>query len=296
MKKKYHYFYKIENTSNNKVYYGIHSTNNLNDGYMGSGSRLKSEYKNSNKNDFVKTILKFFKTRKEASDYEAEVVTESLVKDVNCYNIKCGGDYGSCLGTILVKDENGKFSRCTKSDDEFKNGNLVPFTSGIVIAKHKLENNYKLVLESDFYQDRESYVTPTQGKIMTVDKNGRFFSVDKNDARLINGVIKPIWSGRRHTKETRLKMSNTHKKNNDQVGNKNSQFGTMWITDGVINKKINICDSNTYLTDGWKKGRCNCGPKQKYNISFEEICECVDNDLSISQICEKFGFSELFIV
>ena len=37
----YHYFYKITNKLNNHYYYGIHSTDNLNDGYMGSGRKLR---------------------------------------------------------------------------------------------------------------------------------------------------------------------------------------------------------------------------------------------------------------
>lgn len=30
----YHYFYKVVNLKNNKYYYGVHSTTNLDDGYM----------------------------------------------------------------------------------------------------------------------------------------------------------------------------------------------------------------------------------------------------------------------
>ena len=30
----YNYFYKITNNINNKFYYGVHCTNNLNDGYI----------------------------------------------------------------------------------------------------------------------------------------------------------------------------------------------------------------------------------------------------------------------
>ena len=37
--KKYNYFYRIENKINGHYYYGIHSTDNLNDGYMGSGKK-----------------------------------------------------------------------------------------------------------------------------------------------------------------------------------------------------------------------------------------------------------------
>ena len=37
-----------------------------------------------------------------------------------------------------------------------------------------------------------------------------------------------------------------------QTGSKNSQYGTMWITDGNINKKINKLDN---IPEGWYKGR-----------------------------------------
>lgn len=36
----YHYIYRIVCNANGMVYYGVHSTKNLQDGYMGSGSEL----------------------------------------------------------------------------------------------------------------------------------------------------------------------------------------------------------------------------------------------------------------
>ena len=38
----YHYFYKIKNRINGHYYYGVHSTSDIDDGYMGSGKRLKT--------------------------------------------------------------------------------------------------------------------------------------------------------------------------------------------------------------------------------------------------------------
>ena len=90
--KTYNYFYKITNTLNGHYYYGIHSTDNLNDGYMGSGRRLHLAYKRYGKDVFVKEIIKFFNTREEAALYESEIVTEVLIKDSNCYNLILGGE------------------------------------------------------------------------------------------------------------------------------------------------------------------------------------------------------------
>lgn len=94
--KKYHYFYKITNQVNGKYYYGIHSTDDLDDGYKGSGLRLSLAYKKYGEGNFKKEIIKFFETRKEASEYEESVVTEDEVNSEDCYNLTIGGDRGIC--------------------------------------------------------------------------------------------------------------------------------------------------------------------------------------------------------
>ena len=78
--------YNIENLIDGKVYRGIHSTNNLNDGYMGSSIYLKQSIE--------KIILFDYSTRREASDKEAELVTEEFCKSLNTYNKQMGGSCG----------------------------------------------------------------------------------------------------------------------------------------------------------------------------------------------------------
>lgn len=89
--KKFNYFYKITNIINGKYYYGVHSTNDLNDGYMGSGTTLHKAYKKYGVENFTKEILKFFEDSKSMFDYEKTIVNEELVKNENCYNLKTGG-------------------------------------------------------------------------------------------------------------------------------------------------------------------------------------------------------------
>ena len=41
-----HYVYEITNNINGKIYVGVHSTKDVNDGYMGSGKHLKQAKSN----------------------------------------------------------------------------------------------------------------------------------------------------------------------------------------------------------------------------------------------------------
>lgn len=133
--RKYHYFYKITNLINGHYYYGVHNTNNLNDGYMGSGKRLQYAYIKYGKENFKKDILKFFNTTEEAFIYESEIVNEILVNDKECYNlIKGGGDAGQ---GITVKDtKTGKYLKCKRDNEKLLSGEYVNIWKG---RKHKQE-------------------------------------------------------------------------------------------------------------------------------------------------------------
>lgn len=73
---KYHNIvYKISRPEiDDRTYIGVHSTNNLNDGYMGSGRRIKNSILKHGLIKHVKQVLFDFKTREEALSKEAELV------------------------------------------------------------------------------------------------------------------------------------------------------------------------------------------------------------------------------
>ena len=91
---KFNYFYKIENLVNGNFYYGVHGTNNLEDDYMGSGKRIGYAIKKYKIENFRKELLLFFDTYVQALDYESEIVTEQLISDPSCYNLRVGGRGG----------------------------------------------------------------------------------------------------------------------------------------------------------------------------------------------------------
>ena len=105
----YNYFYKITNKLTGEFYYGVHSTNNLDDGYMGSGKKLNAVYKKYGKKNFEKEILRFFDSPEEMFEHERRVVTKDLIKDPMCYNLTEGGD-GYRIGHYVTEETRQKMS------------------------------------------------------------------------------------------------------------------------------------------------------------------------------------------
>ena len=57
MKKKHYLVYQTTNLLNGKIYIGQHQTDNLNDGYIGSGIELNQDIKKFGKDNFKREIL-----------------------------------------------------------------------------------------------------------------------------------------------------------------------------------------------------------------------------------------------
>ncbi len=91
--KKYHYIYKTTNLLSGKYYIGMHSTHNLDDGYYGSGKRLRYSLNKYGKENHKVTILEFLDSRKELKKREEEIVNLNEIGKIKCLNLKVGG-YG----------------------------------------------------------------------------------------------------------------------------------------------------------------------------------------------------------
>ena len=136
----YHYFYKITNLINGKFYYGVHNTNNLEDGYMGSGKLIHEAYKKYGIENFNKEILKYFNTMDEAFQYEHDIVNEDMINNPNCYNIQIGGQYYCTENRVPVKDNNGNKFWVSKEEYLF-NDNVEAIWKG---KHHKEESKQKV--------------------------------------------------------------------------------------------------------------------------------------------------------
>jgi len=230
----YYYVYKITNLINGKIYIGVHKTKNLDDGYMGSGKRIRNAIKKYGAENFTKEILEHFDSYIDALSKEKEIVNEEFLARDDTYNIKLGG-YG---GWDYINKTPGVNLRLT----EEYNKSISPFSNP---EKYGLE-----------------LVDSWRRKTRKLKGTGFFSEVSKKS-----------WDEGRNKGRTGMKSSeissekrrNTMKKNNHQQGEKNSQYGKrfQWITNGTNNIKL---DKDLPIPDGWRPGKCKKKNKELYNV------------------------------
>jgi hypothetical protein len=206
--KKFHFIYKTTNLLTGKYYIGMHSTDDLEDGYMGSGKRLRYSLNKYGAESHKREILEFFDSRHELAAKEREVVNLDLIAKEDCMNLKVGGEGG---GTFTVEQQR---LNALKSKE----------------------------VQKGLHQDEKWLTTKKQNisiKVLKAYEEGRKTKEYFHD-----------WTGQKHTKETKEKLSTVMK--DKGTGDRNSQFGTIWITNGTENRKVR---KDMIIPEGWFKGR-----------------------------------------
>lgn len=212
--KKYHYIYKITCIKNNKYYIGMHSTDNLEDGYFGGGKRIKYSVRKYGRDNHKKEILEFFENRELLKEREAFLVNEKLIKDPMCMNIQLGGG-----GGFINEEHKQKWIKAGSK-------------AGNEAIKNKM-------LDPDYYDRwskriKEYWNNPNIKKKMLA-------GLEKNRPKFLS-------------KESKEKIGKSN--SISQLGVKNSQFGTLWISHerlGTIKIKKELLEEK--LKEGWIPGR-----------------------------------------
>lgn len=198
--------YKTTNLINGKYYIGKHQTENLNDGYFGSGKLLKRAIKKYGIENFVTDILFIYD-----EEWKMNLAERILVVPDSelSYNLCPGGQGG--FGYINDRGMN------------------------TTITKEGRKRLSVLMVEMN------SNLSPTS-------KNSRA-KKSASTKKASGKLYIPDWNGRTHSEETKCKMSLI------KTGEKNSQFGTYWVTNGKENKKIKKEDIDSWISKGYRKGR-----------------------------------------
>jgi len=211
----YHYIYKTTCKVTERFYIGMHSTSNLEDGYLGSGTRLGHSIRKWGRENHVREILEFLPDRSSLKEREMNLVNEDLLNDPQCMNIQPGGGGGFVNEEHMKKCSLAGISRLDvlRKDPEFRK-RVSESIKKIGAGKKFLTESWK----DDSYRE----------KMLEVSKKS--------------------FLGKQHSEETLEKMRGK----SHQKGDGNSQYGTCWITDGKRNKKWKKEDP---LPEGFRLGR-----------------------------------------
>lgn len=252
----FHYLYKITNQINNKIYIGVHSTENLDDGYMGSGKYLRNAIQKYGIENFSKDILFFFDTSEEMYEKEHEIVSEEFVARKDTYNLKLGGEGGwdHLCSKITVKDKDGNMFSVSRDDLRYLSGELVGYSKDYVTARDKDGNTFFISKDNPRYLSGE-LVGYSKGYVSVKDKDGKCFRVSKDDPRYLSGELVGITKGKRLSSTHKKKIGDANSKR--QKGKLNSNYGHVWVFNDKlkISKSIPKDELQDYLNEGWIKGR-----------------------------------------
>lgn len=99
--KKYHFVYETVCKETGKFYRGKHSTNDLDDGYIGSGVWITRGKRKNGAKQYARTILEFC-SEENLSEREIALIAE-VYDDPNCMNLMEGGIGGPGLNSDQAK-------------------------------------------------------------------------------------------------------------------------------------------------------------------------------------------------
>lgn len=119
MKHKYYYTYRVDCTAvgwEGYYYLGQHTTSNLDDGYKGSGKKLKEYYK-LYPNDYTFTIIEFYSNKTELDIAEQTLLSDLWKTDSYCLNCMSGGSGGWSIVNkrgVLSEEHKQKISKAQR--------------------------------------------------------------------------------------------------------------------------------------------------------------------------------------
>jgi len=290
---KFYIVYKITNLINEKVYIGRHSTNNINDNYMGSGTELREDMKRVGRKNFSKEILFVFDNWKEMVDKETELLTKEFVNSENTYNATNQGTglitHGPAAreklrkintGLVSVRDVDGKVIRIPVSDPRYVSGELPFVLVGKFSARDQFGNTVFINKDDERWKRGElvGIHTGTKKSREVVDKHIEF--------------MKDYWKENTHSEQglEKMRLANIGKVNvKDKDGNEfrvdcddpriksgelvNASKGSVWIHKTDIQKKRFVRPEKVqgYLDEGWELGLVYFNRKKIVFVSKPEL-------------------------
>ena len=187
-----HFVYKTTNNKNGKIYIGQHSTENIDDGYLGSGVILQKAIEKYGKENFQREIIAWVDTKEDLNHAEEFFIKHYIQKvgKKNMYNVAeiAGGGWNK--GIPFSEESKKKISAALKGNENSKGH--PSWNKGIHLTeetKRKISDAHKGIHHTE--------------------------ETKKKMSEALKGH-ESAFKGHKHTEEAKKKISDIHKNRPDQ--------------------------------------------------------------------------------
>lgn len=236
MKYKYHFVYLTTNLINGKKYLGKHSTNTLEDGYLGSGTIINKAIKKYGKENFKREILEFCDSLEEAYNKEELTIKEYCAVELDeFYNLTKGGKGNKGYVPKFTEEWIKKISEGLKGkhlSDKHKE-NISKSCKGREVWNKDKRDIYSNETKSNISKGLKEYFKINGVKEETKIKLSKAFK----------GRVSPM-KGKKHSPETIMKIKQNSKGSDENFRKKVSE-GTKLYWKNKEKLKCYICGHET---------------------------------------------------
>ena len=220
-----YFLYETKNLINGKIYIGVHSTDNSEDRYLGSGKVLITAIKKYGIENFQRTILEEFPDAISMYTREAEIVNEEFLKRKDVYNIRLGGSGG----WEFINNDPTLREKASIASRKYNKDNDIGGT------KHWTEAGREKIIET---------AKANQSKAVEAYK---LAMSDPEFASAVNAKISKTNSGRGNSQYGSRDYVNIETKEIKRFKEDQQPFG--WITTKIYKKQLGNIEARWY-TDG----------------------------------------------
>lgn len=249
----YRYIYKITCTAGSfkgKFYYGQHTTENLDDGYKGSGRKIVN-YNKKHPDDFIKEIISFHNSQEELNQAEYEIIKPWLGNPM-CLNLQGGGSHKEMTDEYRKLLSEGH----KRSSDEVKNrmkevskNNITKYNYSEAHHINVINSNKNRWMNGCPVETRKKMSESLKGKAV-----GKIWMRNEEETIMIYPEDYEYYISKGYIKGRGSNCPwNINRRGKYKPWNKGVKL--LWVTLDNKHKQIKEEELQKYIDAGWHRGR-----------------------------------------
>jgi hypothetical protein len=271
-RKVHHILYKITNTQDGKFYVGAHSTEDLDDRYFGSGTRIIRAVKKYGRDAFIKEIVCEFENEFQMYHAERLLVDEDFIKRDDTYNIVVGGKGYAYNHEVSIETKAKIAKSSSKSMQSLERRNqIAEKLRGRIWSDEHVKNHSEIMSSPEMRkylrekalgrittEETKQKLKELMTNMIWIKKDGVCQRVKEDELPpfLAEGWVRGRIIKKRKpcTQETKDKMSKSGKEKVFTDVHKEHMRGKVHIRKEGVHIKVPKEDLEKWLGEGWERG------------------------------------------